>query len=348
MTAVLLSEHGGPEVLEISTDTPIPVPRAGQVLVRVAAAAVNNTDIWTREGAYGLPGDPGAKAGWRGPLEFPRVQGGDIAGVVEAVGGGVDPELVGRRVLVDPAIYRGDGPDDPPVGLLGSEADGGFAQFAVAGAGQVHDMTDSPLSAVELAALPVSYGTALGMLERIALREGERILVTGASGGVGLAAVQLAAARGAQVLALTSSRTASTVREAGAEHIVLRDQDVPSQLAIVAPDGLDCVADVTGGPTIDMVMPSLRDDGRWGIVGAIAGAVIEFDLRRLYLHNIALVGSSMHTRRHFAALAGLAREGSLHPIIERTFRLDQIADAQELFASGNRVGKIVLIPETGR
>ena len=109
MLAAVLTSFGGPEVLELRT-VPVPVPGAGEVLVRVSAAALNNTDLWTRRGAYGLPGDPDALAGWRGPVDFPRIQGGDIAGEIAAVGDGVDPGRVGRRVVVDPAFYDGPGP----------------------------------------------------------------------------------------------------------------------------------------------------------------------------------------------------------------------------------------------
>src|SRR5690606_37410485 len=103
MRAVRITRHGGPEVLEV-TDVPVPVPGAGEALVRVAAVALNNTDLWTREGAYGRPGDPEARSGWRGPVAFPRIQGADVAGRVEAVGPGGAPGLVGRRVVVDPAL----------------------------------------------------------------------------------------------------------------------------------------------------------------------------------------------------------------------------------------------------
>ena len=142
MTAAVLTRHGGADALELRHDWPVPAAAAGEVLVRVGAAAVNNTDIWTREGAYGLPGQPEARAGWRGPVDFPRVQGGDIAGTVVEVGADVSADLVGRRVLVDPAIYRDEGRDAPPVGLLGSEADGGFATYVVTPAAQAHDVAD--------------------------------------------------------------------------------------------------------------------------------------------------------------------------------------------------------------
>jgi NADPH:quinone reductase-like Zn-dependent oxidoreductase len=343
MTAVVLTGHGGPDVLEVRHDWPRPVPGQGQVLVEVAAAGVNNTDIWTREGSYGLPGDPGAKAGWRGPFHFPRVQGGDVCGVVVEVGEGVGSERVGQRVLVDPALYRDDSTTAPPVGLLGSEADGAFAQYVVSDAAQAHDMTGSPLSDEQLAALPVAYGTALGMLERAGVGEGETLLVTGASGGVGLALVQLAAARGAHVVAITSRSKAAQVRAAGARWTVDRSGGhVAEQVAAAVPEGLDAVADVAGGPLLSSLLPLVRDDGRWVIAGAVAGPVVELDLRRLYLHNVRLIGSSMHTREHFATLVDIARTGAVAPVIASRHPLVDLAQAQREFRRGEHVGKIVL------
>ncbi len=347
MTAAVLRRHGGPDALEVREDWPVPRVGSGQVLIRVAAAALNNTDIWTREGAYGLPGRPDAKAGWRGPVDFPRVQGGDIAGTVTAVGGDVSDDWVGRRVLVDPAFYADEGEDAVPIGLLGSEADGGFATYVAVDAVRLHDMTDSPLSDEELASLPVAYGTAMGMLERAHIKKGETVFVTGASGGVGFALVQLAAALGARVLALTSGTKAEVVRDAGAEVTVSRDMDpdeLQDKLRAAAPGGLDAVADVAGGPWLERVLPALRDGARWVIAGAVAGPVVSFDLRRLYLHNLSLIGSSMHTRAHFAELAELARTGALRPRIAARYPLSDIHAAQEEFRHGSLVGKIVVLP----
>lgn len=345
MTAAVLIGHGGADALEVRDNWPVPTAGSGEVLVRVGAAAVNNTDIWTREGAYGLPGQPDAKAGWRGAIRFPRIQGGDIAGSVVATGEDVPADLLGRRVLVDPAIYRDDSRHAPPVGLLGSEADGGFATYVVAPAAQAHDVSDSPLSDEQLACLPVAYGTAMGMLERAELRADETVLVTGASGGVGLALVQLAAARGAEVVAVTSSAKANAVRDAGATQVVCRDAgDLAEQVTGAAPSGLDAVADVAGGSGIEELMPLLRDDGRWVIAGAVAGPVVSFDLRRLYLHNLRLVGSSMHTREHFATLVDVARTGSIQPWVAGRHALADIHRAQEQFLERRHVGKIVLTP----
>ncbi len=213
MLAAATTHHGGLDAIDLR-QVAVPRPGAGEVLVRVAAAGCNNTDLWTREGSYGSgDGDgPDAKAGWLGPLDFPRIQGGDVCGTVVAAGDPTAEGLVGARVLVDPALYDGDGPDARVVDVLGSERDGGFAQYVVVPAARAHDVTGSPLSDTELAALPIAYGTALGMLERGGVGEGDTVVVTGASGGVGIAAVQLARARGARVVAVCSGGNADAVR----------------------------------------------------------------------------------------------------------------------------------------
>ncbi|HKJ12765.1 MAG TPA: zinc-binding dehydrogenase [Ornithinimicrobium sp.] len=343
--AAVLTHHGGPEALTLESSWQVRDPGEGEVLVRVSAAGVNNTDLWTRQGAYGVPGDPDAKSGGMGPIDFPRVQGGDVAGVVVAAGHERDETWVDRRVLVDPAAYGSDGPDAMPVGYQGSEYDGGFAGYMVARTDHVHDVHDSPLSDEELACLPVAFGTAARMLRRADVSEHDTVLVTGASGGVGVALVQLADAAGATVVAVTTAAKRDAVLEVGAHHTVCRDEgEVADLVGDLVPDGLDVVADVVGGPGLGDLLPRVRDDGCWVIAGAIAGPVVELDLRRLYLHSIRLVGSSMHSPRDFAHLAELARGGSVRPPIAARYRLEEIHEAQEAFASSRHVGKIVLLP----
>lgn len=345
MEGAVLTAFGGPEVLEVRRDVKVPRPGPGQVLIRVRASSVNNTDIWTREGAYGVPGDPAAKAGWRGPISFPRIQGADIAGTICDVGPGVGSERVGQRVLVDPALYDGPGDGAHPVGLLGSEADGGFAEYALAEDRRAHDMGDCPLSDEKLACLPTAFGTALGMLERAAVAAGETVLVTGASGGVGLALVQLAAARGARVIALTSEPKAGRVAAAGAHAVLTRESpDVAGAARRAAPDGLDAVADVVGGQVVGALLPQLKEGGRWVVAGAVGGPVITFDLRRLYLHSRRLIGSSMHSPAHFRKLVEEARAGRIRPIVAHAFSLADIHEAQRTFKLRAHVGKIVVCP----
>ncbi|MFF0190946.1 zinc-binding dehydrogenase [Streptomyces sp. NPDC005244] len=343
MRAVRITQHGGPEVLE-DTEVAVPAPQAGEVLVRVGAVALNNTDLWTREGAYGRPDDPKALSGWRGPIDFPRIQGADVAGRVAAVGTGVTGSLVGRRVVVDPAIYDATGPDAHPVGLMGSERDGGYAQYVTAPVERVHDVTESPLTDDQLATLPTAYGTALGMIERGRLRTGETALVSGASGGVGLALVQIARARGARVLAVSSGSKIDGVRAAGAHDVIDRAEDIPAQVRSAAPEGIDVVLDVVAGELVGEGLPLLREGGRWVIAGALGGYDVTFDVRRLYLHNTQVIGSSMHTPEHFGILMDLARRAEVQPVVAATFPLDRAAAAQRELSRREHVGKIVMHP----
>lgn len=347
MTAAVLTAFGGPEVLVVRHDVPIPLPGPEQVRVRVSAAALNNTDIWTREGAYGSAEDPDARAGWLGPIAFPRIQGGDVAGVVDAVGAGATPQLVGRRVLVDPARYAHDGPDAPIVAVLGSEFDGGFAEYTVVDAARVHDVTASPLTDEELACLPIASGTAMGMLERAGVMPGETVVVTGASGGVGLAVVGLAAARGARVTAVTEQAKAALVVQAGAAQTIDRSgpgRDVVAAVRAAHPGGVDAVVDVVGGDQLARLIDVLVPGGRAVVAGAVAGPVPAIDLRRLYLHNRKLIGSTMHTAAHFAKLVEHARAGELRPRVAARHALTEIHEAQAQFLRRDHVGKIVVLP----
>ncbi|MCB2175344.1 MAG: zinc-binding dehydrogenase [Actinomycetales bacterium] len=344
MRAAVTTHHGGLDAIELR-EVPVPAPSAGEVLVRVAAAGCNNTDLWTREGSYGTAEDPDAKAGWLGPLDFPRIQGGDVAGTVVAAGDAEGTALVGSRVLVDPAIYDGPGPDARPADVLGSERDGGFAEYVVVPGARAHPVDGSPLTDIELAALPIAYGTALGMLERGGVAAGDTVLVTGASGSVGLAAVQLARARGAGVVAVCSSGKRDAVLRAGARATVDRGRgDVVADARAAAEDGYDAVIDVIAGPTVGAGLDLLRPGGRWVVAGALGGWHVDLDVRRLYLANLALVGSTMHTPAIFDELVRIARRGEVRPLVAATFGLDRVRDAQEQLATRRHVGKLVVVP----
>lgn len=312
--------------------------------LHVRAAGVNNTDIWTREGRYGAADDPDAVAGWLGvPIDCPRIQGADIAGVVDEVGTDVDPRWIGRRVLVDPAEYSDATDDGDVVALLGSERDGGFAEYVVADVDQVHDVSASPLEDIELAALPIAYGTALGLLARGRARDGESVLVTGASGGVGVALVQLAHARGLRVLALSTADKADRLRDLGADVVLdRRSASLPADVAAAAPGGLDLVTDVVGGEMFSAWPGLLARRGRVAVAGAIAGPVVRLDLRQVYLQQRQIIGSTMHTRAHFRSLVGHAVRGDVRPPIAGVFPLEEVVAAQDAMRSGGAVGKVVI------
>lgn len=341
-----MERHGGPDALVVR-DVPRPACGPGQVKVDVRAAGVNNTDIWTRAGSYGTPEDPEAVAGWQGvPIETPRIQGADVAGVVAEVGTGVPPALLGRRVVVDPATYAHDGPEADPVAILGSEYDGGFAESCVVAADHVHDVSDSRLTDVELAALPIAYGTASGMLARAQAQAGETVLVTGASGGVGVALLQLAVAAGLRPLAVSTTDKTGPLRDLGAVAVVdRRSPTLVEDVRRYAPAGVDLVADVVGGPLFGGWPGLLRDRGRIVVAGAFAGPVVTLDLRRLYLGQRRILGSTMHNRVHFAALVELARAGTLRPAIAAVLPLSQIHQAQVAMREPDTIGKVVLTPD---
>lgn len=347
MRAAVMRGHGGPEQLEVC-DHPAPVPAAGQVRVSVTAAAVNTTDIWTREGAYGRADAPDALAGWRQvPIEVPRIQGADVCGTVESVGEGVDASLVGRRVLIDPAHYDGPGPDAEPDDILGSERDGGFAELVVVEAADLHGVTGSPLTDAELAALPIAYGTAMGMLARSGATAGERLVVTGASGGVGLALVQLGDALGLEVVAVSTGDKAAALVEQGASAVVDRSRPGPAGQARAAAGGpVDLVADVVGGDAFGSWLDLVRRGGRIVVAGAVAGPVVPLDLRRVYLEQRRIVGSTMHTRTHLARLVEVARTGRVRPVVARRFPLEGIHEAQRALGAPETFGKVVI--EVGR
>ena len=337
MTAAVTVGHGGPDRIELHADWPCPRPGPGDVVVRVTAAALNNTDIWSREGAYGTAADPGAVVGWKGrALDFPLIQGIDVAGTVRAVGADVDSAWVGRRVIVDPiAAYEG----EFPAQIIGSELDGGFAQYHRCTVEQLRDVSTSPLTDAQLSCLPTAYGTASGMLRRARCSHGERVLVTGASGGVGMAAVQLLVNRGCEVVARTSAAQRELVIALGVSEVSIRGVDDVSQLRQV-----DAVVDVVGGDEFGLLIDRLRNGGRLVTAGAIAGPVVPFDIRRLYLGQRTLIGSTMHTPTDFDELAEVAVAGGVEPLVAARYPLTDIGDAQARFIAKDFVGKLVLEP----
>ena len=348
MRAVLLTGHGGYDKLDFRDDVPVPKPGPKDVLIRVAAAGVNNTDINTRIGWYSkavaeatdvgaVSGIPGAQDdGWSGAaFQFPRIQGADACGRIVAVGDDVDPARMGERVLVEP-VFRGASTFD--ICYFGSEVDGGFADYTCAPSLHAHRV-NSELSDVELASFPCAYGTAENILTRINLQAGERVLITGASGGVGSAAVQLAKRRGAEVIAMAADAKAGIVRALGASQVVPRDANLE---ALFGQEYFDAVVDIVGGSQFGAILNVLKRGGRYGVSGAISGPIVDLDLRTLYLKDLRLIGCTVLEPDVFPNLVSYIERGEIRPVVAATYDLSDIVKAQEAFLTKQHVGKIVL------
>jgi NADPH:quinone reductase-like Zn-dependent oxidoreductase len=339
MSGVVLTGHGGPEKLEWREDLPVPRPGPGDVLIRVRAAGVNNTDINTRIGWYSKGDHDSADAAWTGrPLRFPLVQGIDVCGEIVATGPGVDPARVGERVLVEPCLREADGDVLDWPWFLGSECDGGFAQYVRVAARHAHRI-ESALADTELASFPCSYSTAENMLTRAGVLAGETVLVTGASGGVGSAAVQLACARGARVIAVTSPEKAPALKELGAERTPGRDDDL---VAALGRNSVDVAVDLVAGPKWPALLDVLKPGGRYAISGAIGGPIVTLDVRTLYLKDLSFFGCTVLEPGVFGNLVRRIERGEIRPLVAQTFPLREIAAAQDAFTAKGHVGKIVL------
>ncbi len=353
MHGVQLIGHGGIEKLEYRSDLPVPTPGPEEVQIRVTAAGINNTDINTRIGWYskavtadtetggaeGFDNVDNDDASWSGvPLKFPRIQGADVCGYITAVGANVDPARIGERVLVQALQPVRDGEPFTCI-TFGSECDGGFAQFTVARSEFTHaincDWTDA-----ELASVPCAYSTAENMLHRASVGA-ERVLISGASGGVGSAAVQLCKRRGAHVIAISSAAKADDVRALGADQVIDRNADLVSCLGAMS---VDVVIDLVAGPQWPNFLEVLRRGGRYATAGAIAGPITELDVRTLYLKDLSLFGSTYQADEVFPDLVSYIERGAIQPTLSATYPLKDIARAQEDFLAKKHTGKLVLLP----
>lgn len=360
MRAVTLVGHGGLDKLVYRTDFQVPNVGPGEVLVAVRACGVNNTDINTRTGWYapsvttgvteelaakGVGGDNDDLGSWdRKGLAFPRIQGAACAGAIVAVGAGVETGRIGSIVVVDPVVRdmsrtrwaRG-------VQYIGSERDGGYAEYVAVPSVNALSVR-SPLSFAQLAALPCAYQTAEEMQLRTRLAKGETVVVTGASGGVGSANVQLAKLRGAHVIAIAGKSKESQVRDLGADMFVSRGtpdlSDVLSSL--VNERGVDVVLDVAGGDDVLHLWRSLSRAGRFATGGAIAGPMAHVDLRDLIYKDLEMFGIANPEVDAMLNLVKYVEAGMLRPVVSDVFALADLAAAQTAFATKSHVGKIIM------
>lgn len=339
MCGVVLTSHGGPDMLEVRDNLPVPIPGPSDVVIRVSAAGVNNTDINTRTAWYSKGNAEDVDATWSGkPLEFPRIQGADVCGEIVAVGSSVAASRIGERVLVEPCIRFADSATQNPPWYFGSECNGGFAQYALVDTHHAYAVK-SDLTDIELASFPCSYSTAENMLTRANLKAGETILVTGASGGVGSATVQLARARGANVIAITSPAKMEAVMGFGADRTLPRDADLVSE---VGQGSVDVVVDLVAGSSWPSLLDVLCSGGRYAVAGAIGGPIVELDVRTLYLKDLSFFGCTVLETEVFGNLIGRIERSEIKPLVAEVFALKEINAAQETFSEKGYSGKIVL------
>lgn len=348
--------YGGLDQLVYRKDIVVPQPKVGEVLLKVLAAGVNNTDINTRIGWYSkqVTGDTntGADQGYKGldvatatwsgsALTLPLIQGADVCGEVVAVGIGVSRERLGERVLVRTMQQNPQTKKRFDCITFGCEYNGGFAQYTCALSDEAL-VVNSTWSDAQLASIPCAYSTAENMLHRADLKAGERVLITGASGGVGSAAVQLAKRRGAYVIAVAGKAKHDDVRALGADQLVARGDDL---VAAVGANEVDLVVDLVAGPDWPQLLEVLKRGGRYATSGAIAGPMVALDIRTLYLKDLTFFGCTYQDKIVFSNLVAYIEANEIKPVVACTYALKQIHKAQTDFLNKAFTGKLVLIPE---
>lgn len=337
MQAVRFHEHGGPEVLRYE-DAPDPEPRAGEVVVRVRACALNHLDLWNRRGVVRLP--------------RPHILGADVAGEIAT---STDKDLApGRRVLLQPGLSCGRceaclvGRDNhcARYDVLGSQSDGGYAELVRVPVQNVVPIPDA-IGFVEAAAFPLTFLTAWHMLVTLAkVRPGEDVLVVAAGSGVGQAAIQIAWLHGARVFATAGTdEKLARAREIGAyEAVNHHTQDVPAEIRkLTGKRGVDIVIEHVGEATWDGSLKCMARGARLVTCGATSGYKAQIDLRFLFSRQYSLMGSYMGTKAELLRAAQFFFSGQLKPVVDRTFPLAEAAAAQAYLERREQFGKVVLV-----
>lgn len=335
MRAVLTTAHGDRSVLKWVSDYPEPEPGPGDVVIDIAATALNFHDIFTRRGMPGIR------------IKLPVVVGSDIAGAISKVGSSVKDWRVGERVLVDP-IFR-----DGRFGMLGETSDGGRAERLALSAHHLVRVPES-VSLEHAAALPLAYGTAHRMMfTRGRVKAGETVLVLGASGGVGAACVQLAKMAGATVIACASSEAKlARLKTIGADHVVdyvktpfaEAVRDIVGKPRVSGAGGVDVAVNFTGGPTWEDTQRCVRLGGRMLTCGATAGFAVSMDVRYLWTFEHDILGCNGWAREDLEALLSYIAAGKLSPVIDAVLPLEQAGEAERMLEDREVVGKVLLKP----
>ncbi len=356
MAAFVLMRHGGLEALEYHQDWPTPVATGAEVLIKVAACGLNNTDVNTRSGWYSktvseaTTGDAYAAVAsedptWGGaPISFPRIQGADVVGTVVACGPDADQDLIGKRVMTDNWLRDWNDPMNKyKTGYFGSECDGGFAEYTKTDFRNVAAIK-SDLTDAELATFSCAYTTAEGMLSRAETASNDRILITGASGGVGSALIQLARRRGACVIAMASEAKQDAVQALSPDAILPRNPpDLKAALKkATGYDTVTIVADIVGGDYFPTLIDTLARGGRYTCSGAIAGPIVSLDLRTFYLRDLTFTGSTVIAPHIFTDLVRYIEKDEIKPLLAATYPLQELHAAQTAFIEKKHTGNIVV------
>jgi zinc-binding alcohol dehydrogenase/oxidoreductase len=322
MKAVRIHEDGGPEVLRLD-EVEDPVAGPGEVLIRLKAASLNHLDVWLRQGLPSVP--------------KPRILGADGAGVVEALGDGVDGFELGQRVVLNPGLRNG-------AEIVGEHRDGTHAELIAIPRENVHPIPEE-LSFEEAAAFPLVYETAYRMLvTRAGLREGEWVLVWGIGSGVGSAAFLIAKALGARVVVTSSDDgKLDRARELGADETVNHESgDVVSVVKEATEGGAHVVVEHVGEATWKTSLQVARTGGRIAVCGATSGPNPPANLHRIFWKQLSILGSTMGTAEDFAGVYELVASGRVKPLVDRVFPLEEASEAHRHLESGKQFGKVVL------
>jgi alcohol dehydrogenase len=337
MRAVVLREHGDNDKLEYDADYPTPKAGEGDVVVRVRASSINYHDVFTRRGM------PGIK------VPLPVIIGLDVVGEIAEIGAGVDGWKIGDRVLIDP-VNRVEG------GLMGETQDGGLAEFCRAKAHQLVRIPEG-VTFEQAAALPVAYGTAIRMMNTIGqIKAGEKVLILGASGGVGVCCVQLAKLAGAYVVACAGNEEkARRLTELGADEIILYTQTdfmktvferhgKPHRRRFVDGGGVDVVVNFTGGDTWVKSLRCLKLGGRLLTCGATTGFAPTEDIRFIWTFELQILGSNGWEREDIEKLFDLVQAGKLQVLIDKAYPLKEAKEAVRVIEDRAVFGKVVVVP----
>ncbi len=333
MKALLLRQHGEVDDLTVIDDYPVPKVGPGQVVIRVKASSFNYHDVLT------VKGMPGIK------VPFPIVIGLDMAGEITELGDGVAPWEVGDRVLVNPLNKKG---------LMGEMLDGGMAEYCAMDASQLI-MMPPDVSFEDAASLPVAYGTAHRMIiTHATIKSGDKVLVLGASGGVGTGCVMLAKHLGAEVIACAGSDDKmDRLKELGADHVINYRTTDFSKWAIEKygkpqrrsyEGGVDVVINFTGGDTWAPSLKCVKRGGSILVCGATAGHDPKEDLRYVWSFELRIIGSNSFYEENLKGLMDMIQAGALKPVIDKVLPLEEAADGLRMIRDREVMGKIIITP----